>query len=129
MPQATDLVIKNAAGVDKTFSLVSPSAGDGSIAQWALKEGAISSVFPVYTASAGPSAKGRNAKMKFAMPSVYTDNSTGLSMVRNRAESNWSFSIPSDFPEALKADWVAYNVGLFKHDLTQAMMKDGVSAN
>ena len=128
MPQAIDLVVKNAAGVNKTFTLVSPAAGDGSIAQWALKEGPVSSVFPMYTASSAASPKGRNAKMKFAMPSVYIDNNTGLSMVRNRAESNWSFSIPADFPESLKADWVAYNVGLFSADLTKALMKDAVSA-
>lgn len=128
MPQAYDLVIYNASGVAKTFKLVTPAAGDGGIAQWALKEGAISSVFPVYTASATGSPRGRTAKMKFALPSVYTDSATGLPMVRNRAEANWSFSIPADFPEALKGDWVAYNVGLFTAELTQALMKDAVSA-
>ena len=128
MPQAADIIVKNAAGTDKTFTLVAPAAGDGSIAQWALKEGAISSVFPQYTASSTSSSRGRNAKMKFALPSVYTDNQTGLSMVRNRAESNWSFSIPHDFPEDMKADWVAYNVGLFSAGLTKALMKDAVSA-
>lgn len=36
MPQATDLVIKNAAGTDKTFTLITPAAGYGSLAQLSL---------------------------------------------------------------------------------------------
>ena len=47
MPQAIDIVIYNGAStpVEKTFTLIAPAAGDGSYANWRLKEGTIASVF------------------------------------------------------------------------------------
>ena len=69
MPQATDLIIKNAANQDKTFALITPAAGDGGVARWALKEGTISSVFPTITSSAtATSRNARNAHIKIHTP-------------------------------------------------------------
>lgn len=131
MPQATDLVINNGAGtpVAKTFSLISPAAGDGGIAEWALKEGTISAVFPRITASAAKTNNSsRNAKFKFRMPSSYTDAVTGLSNVGSSAEMNATVTVPNDFPETLKADFVAFATNLFQQALIKAMMRDAVPA-
>ena len=131
MPQATDLVINNGAGtpVAKTFSLISPAAGDGGIAEWALKEGTISAVFPRITASAAKTNNAsRNAKFKFRMPSSYTDAVTGLSNVGSSAEMNATVTVPNDFPETLKADFVAFSANLFQQALIKAMMRDAVPA-
>lgn len=129
MPQATDLVIKNGSNVDKTFVLISPSAGDGSIAEWALKEGAISSVFPRLTFGAQKVAKGRNAKLKLKVPSSYNDAVTGLTNVGSAAEFNATYSLPADFPENKKDDYIAFVVGAVQSALLKACGRDAVNAN
>lgn len=134
MPQATNLVVKNAAGVDKTFTLLSPAAGYGTPAEWALKEGAISTVFPRFTASARSSKRptkglaGKVVQIKLHMPSSYTDTVTGLTVVNTAWEGNANFSVPSDFPETLKPDAAAFFGNLVKTALLQAMMGEGTPA-
>lgn len=130
MPQATNLVLKNGANADKTFTLISPAAGDGGIAEWALKEGTISSVFPRITALAQRNGNrtGRNLKIKLTIPSSFTDSVTGLTSVGSRAELNATFSVPDDFPQTLKADWVAFASGLLATSLLKAMVEDATSA-
>ena len=128
MPQAIDLIVQNGAAVNKTFTLISPAAGDGGVAQWALKEGTISAVFPAFTSSSSSKPKGRNLKLKFTHPSSYTDAVTGLTMVNNRAEINISVSIPSDFPEASKNDFVAFCANLINHAFVKSLIRDAVPA-
>jgi hypothetical protein len=129
MPQAIDLVIKNAAAVDKTFVLYSPSSGYNSVAEWKLKDGAIGAVFPLVTTSARPT--GNNSKKmqgKLRIPSSYTDTVTGLTNVGSAFEFDFSASVPNDFPEALKNDAIAYAKNLIAHAMIQAQMKDGTPA-
>lgn len=137
MPSATDLVLKNAAAANKTFTLLTPASGYGSVAEWALKEGAISSVFPRLTASAtsnaaksGVNRNGASKKLqvKFRMPSSYQDTVTGITNVSSAFEFNGSFTVPADFPESLKADAAAYVGSALTTALFQAMMKDGLPA-
>lgn len=129
MPQAIDLVIKNAAAVDKTFTLINPAAGDGGLASWYLKEGTISAVFPAITAVARKTGNdSRKLQLKIVLPSSFTDSVTGKTMTDSAAESNITVSIPNSFPESLKADFVAYVTNTVKHALVQAMMKDAYPA-
>lgn len=130
MPQATDLTIANGATtpVSKTFSLLTPAAGDGGIASWALKEGTISSVFPSITARSVRTPRGRNLTIKFRLPSSYTDAVTGLTMVGSAGEMNVKVTVPDDLPETLKADFVAFGTNLFQQALIKAMLKDALPA-
>lgn len=128
MPQATNLTIKNAADVDKTFALLSPASGDGGIATWRLEEGDISAVFPTLTASASPTKRGRSMKIKFYVPSSYTDSVTGLTNVGSRAEVNATVSMPNDFPVAKKADFVAFTANIMNAALIKACMSDAAPA-
>lgn len=131
MPQAIDLVINNGAGtpVAKTFSLMTPAAGDNSLAAWALKEGTISSVFPKITALARvTNNQSRIVQVKFRLPSSYTDTVTGLTKVSSAFEMNVQVSVPNDFPEALKADAVAFSANLMNNTLIKAMLRDAVPA-
>lgn len=131
MPKATDLIVKNGASspVDKTFSLVSPAAGDGSLATWYLKEGLTSASFPSFTAAARPTGnKSRQLRLKLHVPSSYTDPSTGLTTVGVACEINTSVSIPDAFPEDKKADVVAYACNLMNHPLVKNMIRDAYSA-
>lgn len=129
MPQAVNLVVKNAAAVDKTFTLMTPAAGDGGIAEWALKEGAISSAFPRITAQATRTPnKARNVKVKIGTPSSYVDATNGLTMVGSRAEANLSVTVPDDYPEAMRDDFVAYVANAISTALVKSMLRDGVPA-
>lgn len=134
MPAAIDLVLKNEAGVDKTFSLVTPAPGYGTPAEWALKEGVISSIFPRLTAVARPSQRpassgsARHLSVRLRMPSSYTDTVTGRTLVASAWEMNVNVSIPNDFPENLKGDAVAFATNALKTALVTQMMKDGTPA-
>lgn len=131
MPQATDLVIDNGAGtpVAKTFSLMSPAAGYNSLAEWALKEGTIATVFPRITALARATGNdSKKSQIKLKIPSSYTDTVTGLTKVGSGYEADISVSVPNDFPESLKDDAVAFTVNLVAHALIQAMIRDGSPA-
>lgn len=129
MPQATNLTVKNAAGVDKTFTLLNPAAGSGGIAEWALREGTISSVFPKLTAMARPTKNASNvAHIKLKVPSSYTDAVTGLTNVGSAFELNVTASVPDNLPEAIKDDCVAYAVNTINHAMIRAIIRDAVSA-
>jgi len=129
MPQAVDLILKNGAAtpVDKTFTLLTPAAGDQSVAEWALKEGLISSVFPRITASARKTTSGsRKSTWKLRVPASFVDASTSLTKVGSSMELNIEMSVPVDYPENLKNDVVAYAKNLVAHALYQASSRDGL---
>lgn len=131
MPQANDLVINNGAGtpVAKTFTLLTPAAGDNSVASWALKEGAISSIFPKITALARVTGnQARRVQVKLKVPSSYTDTVTGLTKVGSAFEFDGYATVPDDFPEALKNDAVAFTKNLIATALIQAMIRDALPA-
>lgn len=131
MPQATDLVINNGAGtpVAKTFTLYAPAAGDGSYANWRLKEGAISSVFPRIAMLARPTGNNaRKSVVKLQIPSSYTDTVTGLTKVGSAFDVELNVTVPDDFPESLKNDAVAFTKNLIAHAVTQAVIRDGQPA-
>lgn len=131
MPQAIDLTVKNGATppVDKNFTLLAPAAGNGGIAEWALKEGSISKVFPRFTAVASPTGNdSRGLKMKLRIPASYQDTVTGLTVVDSQFEINISVAVPNSFPEDKKADAVAFFSNIMSHSLIRAMIRDGLSA-
>lgn len=131
MPQATDITINNGAGtpVAKTFTLYAPAAGDNSYANWRLKEGAISSVFPRIAMLARPTGNGaRKSVIKLQIPSSYTDTVTGLTKVGSAFDLEVNCTVPDDFPEALKSDAVAFTKNLMAHAVTLAVIRDGQPA-
>jgi len=132
MPQASDLVINNGAAtpVAKTFTLVSPAAGDGAYANWRLKEGSISSVFPAIAISARPNGNGtaRKANIKLRIPSSYTDTVTGLTKVGSAFDFDVNVTVPDDFPETLKNDAVAFAANLIANAMVKAVIRDAVPA-
>lgn len=129
MPQATDIVIQNGATtpVDKTFTLVSPAAGDGGVALWYLKEGSVSAAFVAVTASAHKTGNAsRKLNLRLSFPSSYTDVS-GRTVVGPRALVNLTVSIPDDFPESAKDDLSAFTANLINHSLIKAAVRDAYS--
>jgi hypothetical protein len=129
MPTAATFTLNNASAVAKTFTLLSPSAGYGGVAEWNLKEGTIQGVFPKVTTSARISGnQSRVMQGKLRVPSSYTDTVTGLTRVGSAAEFNFTSSIPDDFPEALKADYAAYAKNLVAQAIVNEQLKDGTPA-
>ena len=131
MPQATDIVLNNGAAtpVAKTFTLVSPAAGDNSYANWRLKEGAISTIFPrIAISTKANNNKARKANIKLQIPSSYTAAVTGLTVVGSAFDMNVDITVPNDYPEALKADAVAFATNLMAHALVKAIIRDAVPA-
>lgn len=127
MPQATDVIINNAAAVAKTFTLLSP-AGDNSISKWELKEGLNRLAFPAFTALARPTGdKGRKINIKFAFPYAITNTTTGEVTVATTAYAELSTKVPDNFPESLKADFAAFIKNASAHALFNAMLKDAAS--
>lgn len=128
MPQATNLVVKNGAStpVDKTFTLISPAAGFGGIANWSLKEGAIAAVFPTFTAQAVQLSGGKVNKltMKLRLPSSYLDSVTGLTNVGSFFGADVVVTVPSTFPEDKKNDAVAFLTNLLNTTLVKEMSRD-----
>lgn len=132
MPQAIDITINNGATtpVAKTFTLLAPAAGYGSVAEWALKEGTISSVFPRISVSARKTANASGkAIIKLRIPSSYTDTVTGLTKVGSSFECNVEVTVPDTFPEALKNDAVAFAANLFQNTLVKACFRDATPAS
>jgi len=129
MPQATDITINNGAAtpVAKTFTLISPAAGDGSYANWRLKEGTISTVFPrIAIAARANGNNARKANIKIQVPSSYTDTVTGLTKVGSAFDFNADVTVPDDFPESLKNDAAAFVVNAVAHALVKAVIRDAV---
>lgn len=128
MPQAINLTVKNAAAADKIFELINPAAGNAGIADWALKDGVISSVFPRFSAMAKTNGKGRMLQLKFRIPSSYTDAVTGLTNVGSFIEWNVTCHVPSDFPEGKKDDALAFGSNLLAHTLVKSLLRDALPA-
>lgn len=130
MPAAVDIVINNGAGtpVAKTFSLISPAAGDNAYANWRLKEGVISSVFPAIAVLARANGSARKANIKLRIPSSYTDSVTGLTKVGSAFDFNVDVTVPDDFPEALKNDAVAFASNLMANALIKLIVRDATPA-
>lgn len=133
MPQAINLSILNAAAVAKTFTLLNPSAGVNSAALWELQEGAHSGVFPKLSAvtrpdtSAAKSKPGSASVLKLMLPQAVTDSTTGLVSAGSDAECIITVKMKHDFPEALKADFVAYIKNVVANSDVQTFLKGRTS--
>lgn len=129
MPQAADIIVDNGALVSKTFILVTAAAGDGGMAEWALKEGLISTAFPTFTAVATKTNnKSRKLQLKLKVPASFTDAATGQTLITAATEMNVTFSVPNSFPESMKDDHVAYATNLLNTTLVKSMIRDAYGA-
>jgi hypothetical protein len=125
MPQATNLVLKNAADVDKTFALAAPAAGTSS-AVWFLREGANQSVFPKIEisgarASSGP---GRKTKTTLKVPVPVTDSN---GVVRSGGDYLVVIdaTAPDSVPDGTRDDAIAYIASLVAATLWQETAQTG----
>lgn len=107
---ATNLVVKNAAGVDKTFTVITPAAGDGSIAEWQdLTAGLTPSVRPAITYSTRRNGNAaRKGDFKVVVPVGFTNPDTGLVERVVRWEADVRLTVPDNCPDTVCADGAAF---------------------
>lgn len=107
---ASNLVVKNAAGVDKTFTVRIPAAGDKSVAEWAdLTSGTspnVQNVITYMTERNGNAA--RKGHFKVVVPVPFTSPDTGLVEKVSRWEAICHVTVPDNCPDTVCADGAAY---------------------
>jgi hypothetical protein len=130
MPAAANMVLNNAAAVAKTFTLLQPSAGLNSNAEWALQEGAIVGVFPRITSQVrvNTSGKSRVSQHKLIVPQAIVDSTTSTTQVGARFECNLTVTVPDAFPTASRADAAAYLKNYVANAIAQAIIQDAIPA-
>jgi len=130
MPAAANMTLNNAAAVAKTFTLLQPSSGLGSNAEWALMEGAIPSVFPRITSQARVNSQGKSrlSSHKVRVPYAIVDSTTSTTKAGSALEANITVTVPDDFPSANRPDAIAYITNYVAHAITKAVMQDGLPA-
>lgn len=130
MPAAANMTLNNASAVAKTFTLLNPSAGLGSNAEWALMEGAIPGVYPRITSQVRVNTKGKSriSQHKVRVPYGIVDSTTSTTTPGSAMEFNGTVTVPDDFPSANRADAVAYIANYIANAITKAVMQDGIPA-
>jgi hypothetical protein len=131
MPQAVDITINDGQGtpVARSFVLNSPASGYEGIAEWQYKSGTTSASFPTLTLSASKTSnKSRKVTGKMVVPYMGTDPLTGQPVVISRYEAIVTVVVPDNFPEANKADAVAFSTNAWTQTLIKACLKDGLPA-
>lgn len=130
MPQATNITVKNAAGVDTIYAVVTPAAGDGSIAEWANKVGLTPKQFRRITAQSkrGPSGKTRNLTIKVENPQSYVDSASGLPVFTPSPIFRLEVTVPDDYPEASRDEFVTLSTNLLSSALIKSLIRDALPA-
>lgn len=125
MPQATDLAIKNNAGVSKTFALAAPASGVMP-AVWLLREGANQSVFPKVEMSSRKNGAGdaRKVQTTFTLPVAVVDAS-GITRRAAAFSVNIDVTVPDLVSDAARDDAIAYVADLVGHTLYKSCVRVG----
>lgn len=130
MPAATNIVVKDAALVDRTFELASPASGDGSWATWMYKKGNFAVAYPRYLMRAQPNAArtGRKVELRFKYPQSFIDTASGLPTITATFDAVSTVTIPDNLSELEKPDAVAFFVNAFTNALVKAVFTSGQPA-
>lgn len=126
MPKATDLSLKNAAAVIKTFALAAPAAGT-SPAVWFLREGANQSAFASLEISSRKSGGGSNARrvqISLVVPIVGV-NASGATVRIGQMPIKVDAVVPDSIPDTTRDDAIAYVGSALADALVKASIKTG----
>lgn len=105
MPQQSAIVVKDVDGTtDVTFATITPAAGNGGVAEWALKEGGSPAGYVKLTlVSDRTGVPGRRNRMKMQVPVSWVDADTGLRIRGKFVEFDGTFTVPDEVPDAVRA--------------------------
>lgn len=123
MPQAQNIVLKNAAGVAKTFTLATPAAGQNP-AVWFLQEGANRTVWPkLECSSSGSGSTGaRKVKWTLTVPAAVVD-ATGTTRASAKQFSALDHTTPALVSDGVTSDAIAFQESL----AADALYKETIS--
>jgi hypothetical protein len=127
MPQATDLILKNGAGVDKTFQLAAPAAGTQP-GVWFLREGSTPAGFPSVEISSrrtGAVGNDRRVLISLIVPVMGTNPTTGAQTRISSMPIKIDAKVPELVPDAARDDAIAYIGSAVADALIKATMKTG----
>lgn len=134
MPQATNLVLKDSTSTDRTFKLLAPAAGFGSVASWAYQANGAPNLYPRITnmVRAGQGSGGTRLQTtvnqsKIRVPFGYLDEN-GVPYVTAFMEANISVTIPDSVPDASLGDFTAFLKNYVASALFQATLTDRAPA-
>jgi len=114
-----------------TYSVVTASGGDKSPAVWRNNSfGGTPGQRPELRLSAAPNGDntGRKLTGSFTYPALYTDTSTGLTQVRNRANFQFTAFVPAEMPDADAAEFGAQIGNLLADALIEDCLTLGYAA-
>lgn len=125
MPQATNVIVNNAAAVAKTFALAAPASGNMP-AVWFLREGANQTVYPKLEVSSDKIVKGSGRKVKLTLrvPTAVT-SSTGV--VSNAGDMFFSIdaAVPALVPDSVRDDAIAFIGNIVINAIMKETFKTG----
>lgn len=127
MPQATDLSLKNAAGVAKTFALAAPAAGTQP-GVWFLREGGSQAGFPSLENSArrsGTTGNNRRVQLSLVVPVMGVNPSTGNPTRISAMTIKVDAVVPELVPDATRDDAIAYIGSALADTLVKSSIKTG----
>lgn len=129
MPSMADIVIKKADGTtDITLTALTPSSGDKSRALWRQESvGTVQANRPTAECVGRYSQNGkfRVVDVRFSYPETYTDSTTGLVRIRDRALFTGTFNLPVENNDTSNNEFAAQSVNWLKSTLMQLVIKGG----
>lgn len=125
MPQATNVIVNNAAAVAKTFALAAPASGV-SPAVWFLREGANQTVYPKLEISSDKIVKGSGRKVKMTLR-VPTPVTSATGVVTNAGDMFFSIdaAVPALVPDSVRDDAIAFVMNIVATALLKETFKTG----
>lgn len=130
MPQASNITVKNAAGTDVIYQVITPASGDGSTAIWQNKDGLTPKQFRTITAESrrGPSGKTRNLTVRVINPQSYVDPVSGLPVFTPSPVFKLEVTVPDEYPEASRDDFVTLSTSVLSSDMIKSLIRDAYPA-
>lgn len=129
MPTMADIsVLKNDGTTAILWTGVSASSGLGTPATWQSQTiGTAQSHRPDFRFSARDTGKNRAIRSTFVYPFIYTNSTTGLTLVADRITADINFSVPKTITQATVDEAVSQFANILKHALLQACFKSQVA--
>lgn len=129
MPTAASITVKKADGTtDIVWNLVGAAGGDKTPAVW-RQTSTVGTVGqrPTMTETSKSNADGtvRRLDLKVSFPSVYTDTSSSLSLIRSTMNATLSVAVPQDVADADLNEFAAQAMNLFSSSLVKSSIVAG----
>lgn len=133
MPAIADITVKKNDGTtDIVYAAQSPSSGDGVAAVWkSTTVGSAQAHQPEFrlTSKDADGSASRAMRSTFQYPQIYTDSSTSLTTVANRASASTDWKFPKGMTQTDINEFVSQYANMLVSTLVKSCIKAGFSAS